>query len=762
MNFDDLPDQSAAPSAPPSFDALPDESKPPPATLMGTLKSSLTDVPGGIYEAGKSALSNIWEGEQQRARAAQANPSNVLTDWTGTNFSGLAAAPLTPVTKIGKAAAQAVAEPMTSAIQAVGTPAAYLANSNPALPSREDVYKQVEPDVETALALATPRASPLRAPTPLPAAPVRGPLGVTLSEGQATGNLSAIQREQGALRGTSGPGAQTRAQAFADQQRTQLEAARDVVARGLDPYGMQLAESPQEAGTVASQGVQGAANQARVGVQQAYAQARSYPGEIHAGVFEGMGQGIKGDLTLTDNPVIIDDKLTPFASRMVDDLDDRISQLRVQNKADPFGQPNPENITGVNLTGVEQMRKRLSAFRRGAFANNAEDGRAAQAIIDAFDNRIDTAVNGGMFNGDPAAVQAWNDARAAYSDYRGNFTAAKNDPVGKLVEKITGRNGIGPMSAGPAIPNDVADYLYGAAGTNPSSLNVGVANRVRDLLGEQSPEWTAVKQGLFRRLVEPGEGMTPWGPGRTAQRLNQFLNVDGREMAATMYSPNERAMLQNYADLLRRIEVPQAGANWSNTATFMARAVNGISGKLGTVVGAILGRSAIPIPFLGEAVGAGAANVVGRGAQAIQARAVARQMPLVAEQMQAWQRAMLAARRANTPPSRAAATAATLNLSRTLAPLGINFQQIAAQTPGSAYGGPNQQDVPGPVQKENGGRIEGQQRATGGKVGGDSRHKGPLNRGIGVKARRAKDGRLYIPDAHRPGKFLMVVPRVVH
>jgi hypothetical protein len=185
-------------------------------------------------------------------------------------------------------------------------------------------------------------------------------------------------------------------------------------------------------------------------------------------------------------------------------------------------------------------------------------------------------------------------------------------------------------------------------------------------------------------------------------------------------------MLQNYADLLRRIEVPQAGANWSNTATFMARAVNGVSGKLGTVIGAILGRSAIPVPFLGEAVGAGAANVVGKGAQAIQARAVARQMPLVAEQMQQWQRAMLAAQRANTPPSRAAATAATLNLSRTLAPLGLNFQQIASQTPGSAYGGPNQQDVPGPVQKKDGGRIEGQQRATRGKVEGDSRHKGPV------------------------------------
>jgi hypothetical protein len=84
------------------------------------------------------------------------------------------------------------------------------------------------------------------------------------------------------------------------------------------------------------------------------------------------------------------------------------------------------------------------------------------------------------------------------------------------------------------------------------------------------------------------------------------------------------------------------------------------------------------------------------------------------------------------------------------------------QLPGNLGAEPQQQNVPGPEQKENtGGRID-QQRATGGQVGGESGHKGLLNRGNPGLARRANDGRLYIHDPHRPGKFLMVVPRVVH
>ena len=77
-----------------------------------------------------------------------------------------------------------------------------------------------------------------------------------------------------------------------------------------------------------------------------------------------MGNDIKNDLTARANPVIIDDKLTPFASQAIQDIDNRVAQLQIQNRASPLGQPNPAEIVGVNLEGVDQMRSEFR-FRQG-------------------------------------------------------------------------------------------------------------------------------------------------------------------------------------------------------------------------------------------------------------------------------------------------------------------------------------------------------------------------------------------------------------
>ena len=533
-------------------------------------------------------------------------------------------------------------------------------------------------DTAASLALPIPKGIPR---LPRAAAPAVAParmLDVTLSEGQAARELPLVQREQAALRGQSGPPAQKAAQEFTEQQKAELAAAREKIARDMDPFKQRIAESSQETGEIVSQSVAQTAASRKAAVDAAYREARSYPGEVHAKAFAGMAQQIKGDLSLRDEPVIIDAKLTPFASRMIDDLEQRISQLRIENRADPFGQPDAERITGVNLAGIDQMRKRLSTFRKDAFSSgNGADGRAAKAVLDAFDDRIDAAVNGGMFKGDPRAITAWNDARAAYADYRSAFTAGKNDPVGRVVEKIIGKN-----NNPAAIPNDVADFMFGSAGVNPTSLNAGVVTRVKNLLGERSPEWSAVKQGLFARLTEAGEGMTEMGPGKVAQRINRFLNVDGKEMANLVYSKAERDLIQKYGDLMRHIEIPQAGANWSGTAAFAAqgfkpsmtaRALNAIGTNVGSVIGAVVGHFVIPgLPFgAAEAAGAASSKIAGWSGQAMEARRIAKQMPIVSKVAKNFYDAGVAAESSPTPRNIARLTLAAQNLSRNLKDVGV-------------------------------------------------------------------------------------------
>lgn len=654
----------------------------------------ITDVPSEVYKAGAESLSatndylNPFSEAHTKGRAelakkpwyaeyTETGPGTFLG--TGKGLLAAASVPFSPITG---AARSLIGHPLSWAMPTT-TPAkqeaarkAGIAESAIPGTSLEENYERAKGDTDTALMGMAPRgASPVGPRTvPLPRQPGQGPLGVTLSEGQETGALPLIQREQAALRGQAGDASQARAREFADQQHAEVQAAGESVARQLDPYRQVVAETPQEAGQLVSEGVQSAAGQAKAGVTQAYETAKNLPGEIHAGAFEGIGQKIKGDLSLGDNPIIIDDKLTPFASRAIRDVEDRISKLRIQNRADPFGEPNPENIVGVDLRGVDQMRKRLVAFRQDAYASgNAADGRAARGVIDAFDKHIDAAVNGGLFKGDPRAVQAWNDARAAHADYKRTFSAGKDDPTGRVVERILGKN-----NNPAAIPNDVADFLYGGSGINPSSLNVNVVKRVRSILGDQSPEWSAVKQGLFSRITDPGPGVTDWGPGKIAQRVNKFLNVDGLELSKEVFSPAERALIQQYGQLNRKLEVPQAGANWSNTSTVLGPMLKKISGGVAAVVGAIIGHTIAPgLHGIGEGIGAAAsAKVSGAFTQARQLRQLARQMPIVAEATQQYQRALVQQQRLSSPLTQSALTAAAANLGRSLQTIGLDATSV--------------------------------------------------------------------------------------
>jgi hypothetical protein len=638
-----------------------------------------TSWPQAYARSRREAQDRMSEGFQQAT-----NPDS-LTDPQAHGLWDVGAG----IAKMGLGGMEFVTSPISAAIHTVaGKPI----EENTGLPSQ---YTDFAASMALPLPKKFPRLGKIGEEATAPGRVAEGPLGVTLSEGQATRDLSAIQREQAAVRGQSGPPAQQHAERFFDQQKGEIEAARRDIATGLDPQGRQvLADSPQQAGEIVSQSMQRAAAQRKAGVTQAYDTAKSYPGEVHAAAFEGIVPKIKTDLTMREQPIVIDDKLTPFASRAIQDIEERVGQLKIQNRADPFGQPAREDIVGIDLKGVDQMRKRLSSFRKDAFASgNAADGRAAKAVLDAFDDHIENAINNGLFRGDPRAVSAWNSARAAHADYRRTFTAGKNDPIGRVVEKI-----IGNRDNPGAIANDVADFMYGAAGINPSSVNVGVVNRLKSTLGDRSPEWFAIKQGLFSRLTEAGQGVTDFGAGKVAQRLNKFLNNDGKEMANALFSDAERSMLQKYADLMRAIEVPQAGANWSNTATFAAKALEKIGSNTGATVGAMVGSAlghgaGLPMGLaegIGGAAGAGIAKGAGMASNAMQARKIAKQMPVIAKVMTDYRNAAIAFETSPSARTVARLSLASRNLSTNLKDIGVNFspdqllRMIQGPRPGAA------------------------------------------------------------------------------
>jgi hypothetical protein len=365
---------------------------------------------------------------------------------------------------------------------------------------------------------------------PPPVPPTSGPLGVTLSEGQKAASPELLKTEEAAARGQLGPAAQRRAQQFDAQQSGQVAAAKENVTKSLSPTGEVEAETPRAAAEIAQQKFQAAEQASKADVDARFEAARGQGGAIHGGSMAQSGDVVRSKITAPGpNKVTINEKLIPQTANMIEHLDQRIAGLN--------GNP-------MSLEEVDELRKELGRFRTAAWSSNAEDGRAASAAVKAFNEHINESVNSGDFIGSPGVRQAWNDAVAASAKYHRTFGA--NDKVGSVVQKV-----LGDYKNPAAIPNDVADHLYSASGTNPGSLNVGVANRFKQVLGETSKEWGAVKQGLFQRLTDRGPGQTEYGPKQIADRLNKFLNGDGKEMAEATYSPAERDMLQKFADLHR-------------------------------------------------------------------------------------------------------------------------------------------------------------------------------------------------------------------
>ena len=311
---------------------------------------------------------------------------------------------------------------------------------------------------------------------------------------------------------------------------------------------------------------------------------------------------------------------------------------------------------------------------------------------------------------DQANLKNYADALREHAERIGT----PKDEVDRAIAKISGRDGT------PATPTEVSDLLHGRSGAGDQGISARLVERLKTQFGESSPYFSAIKQGTFRKLVEPAEGKDAFGPKKVADRLDEFLNGSGKPVADAMLTDPDKEMIRAYSAMMRKLVVPQAGAQWSNNPWMKA------VGSIGKMIGAVIGHAVLPgVPVVPEIVGMGlgasAASKIGAISQARNARQIARQMPLVAAQLQRYQRAVDAVNKANSAPSRTAEAVAALNLSRSLSPLGINLGKLAAQGPGTAYGESDQKNIPRPPsQKKDSDKIDQQQRAFGGMVQSDN------------------------------------------
>ncbi len=546
---------------------------------------------------------------------------------------------------------------------------------------------------------AVAEAAPTMVPRPVSAerADVLGDeFGIRYSKGQAEGDLDRIRYEDMAARGAYGKPAQDIAAPFFDKQAADVPAAnRNVVQPALAPQSIPLdnpaeaarvlssqiadrsqqakvivdrvvaqsdqsaatqrgivadqgrtindvvrgpaqpIENPREMGEVVGQNVRDAAaanRQERTGL---YNQVRDLPGEFRVDAVRGIGTRVRNEISAGDNPIVIDDQLTPAASRAIQALDE-MSVPRIQNRADPHAAPDPSEIAGVSLRGIDQMRKKLIAYYQAARANPT-DARAVQGIIHGFDAQVERAITEGLFSGDPHALEALQAARASHARYRQTFgPQGAGDDVGTAMRRIVERQ---------ATPEEIANMIVGTGKIGASGTPVRLADRLETVLGADSDGWNAIRQAMWQKASQVRNPAGAVDPAKSAASISDFA---GSTLARRMFSPEELAAMRSHArgvqDLERAIAESPATRNAEQAQRMYGEAFGGegIGGQQQAVFRRIVEGTATPeevSSVVFNAIGGGNPGNVSRVIGAIE-RIVGRDSEAMAATRQGvWQRA---------------------------------------------------------------------------------------------------------------------------
>jgi hypothetical protein len=204
----------------------------------------------------------------------------------------------------------------------------------------------------------------------------------------------------------------------------------------------------------------------------------------------------------------------------------------------------------IDLKAMDNARKRLvtmfsDAKSKAMSSGDKSDMRAMGKILNEFDNVIGDSLAAGKFSGDAALAKELQDAaRKSHSEYRQTFSSrGPGDEVGRAVEKILGR-----YSDTAATPDQIAKMAYGTSSNPGGGQAKKVAARLRDIMGENSPEWGQYKQGLFAHVTQAGEGAKPFAPEEVASRIKKFVSGgSGKVLADEVLSGPEKAQWLRYA-----------------------------------------------------------------------------------------------------------------------------------------------------------------------------------------------------------------------
>ncbi|UZE51917.1 hypothetical protein ONR75_15915 [Rhodopseudomonas sp. P2A-2r] len=224
-----------------------------------------------------------------------------------------------------------------------------------------------------------------------------------------------------------------------------------------------------------------------------------------------------------------------------------------------------------------RILQEFATYKQGLFAHLTEGDDVVKTA-----GRIDDFLNGakGKMLAHTVFSPGERISLMKYADKLRGIAPRANDPgaIGAAVRRITGADGAPPASA-----NEVASYLYGPGGKGAGRVSVPLALHLKQSL---SPEgWSAVRQGMWEKLTNAGEGKIPFEAQALSQRLHEFLNESGAQLSAVLFSDKELKLMRQLATVYQKMIPVKGTTNPSGTAPMLAKIASGARNTLLPLLG---------------------------------------------------------------------------------------------------------------------------------------------------------------------------------
>lgn len=321
----------------------------------------------------------------------------------------------------------------------------------------------------------------------------------------------------------------------------------------VDQFAQRLGANPGDSPLDAAGRVRDKLSDARQQLEQQVGDAYGRVGV--AAVQKDALNSLSGRLraALSSEGRILDDALTPAASRAINDVSERVAQL-------------PDEVTAVTIKAIENQRKRISNLY-GAASNQA-DRAALQIVKREFDNWMDEAVDSALFSGDPEALSALKNARAVRAKYGDLFQG--KDSAGKMVQKLL---------AEERTPEEVAQFVVGLSDRVSPAAAAKVVKKIKEAAPEAADD---LRQAMFLKIAKGFGGQDAKGRGTLVSTLRQSLSGKGRTVMNELFSPDELNEISRFAQAMDWLLLKgDRGRSSGTTERIMRQAFARLSGVPG-------------------------------------------------------------------------------------------------------------------------------------------------------------------------------------